>query len=203
MLTQLHPVGAAAPECQQAIFDTAKQLEALGHHVEALPPPDLSELIEPFTIAWQCVLAEVGVPFFVLEKMNRWLLWRAWRIRSGKYLRAVTKLQVVARQIVQQFREYDILLLPVYMQPAIRVGEWQALRCSQTLDNIINWIAPCPPFNATGQPAIAIPTGFTESGLPIGVQLVGRPAADATVLALAAQLEREYPWSQKRPALAL
>lgn len=203
MLTDLKPIGEPDQVCKQAVIDTAKRLETLGHHIEPLQPPDLTELIEPFTIAWQCVLAEAGVPFFVLEKMNRWLLWRAWRIRSGKYLRAITKLQVVSRKIVQQFQDYDILLLPVYMQPAIRVGEWQSLRCSQILEKIIQWIAPCPPFNASGQPAIAIPTGFTQSGLPLGVQLAGRPAADATVLALAAQLERENPWHHHRPKLAL
>lgn len=203
LLTELQPIGAGNEECLQAVRDTAQRLESLGHSVEPLPPPDLTDLIEPFTVAWQCVLAEVNIPFFVLERMNRWLLWRAWRIRSGKYLRAISKLEVVSRKIVQQFQAYDVVLLPVYMQPAIRVGEWQSLRCKQILDNIIQWIAPCPPFNASGQPAIAIPTGFTQSGLPLGVQLVGRPAADATVLALAAQLERAHPWHHHRPPLAL
>lgn len=202
VLTGVAPIGEAEDDCKQAVLDTAQQLASLGHTVEALPPPDLSELIEPFTVAWQCVLAEANVPFFVLERMNRWLLWRAWRIRSGEYLRAVTKLQVVSRQIVKQFQAYDIVLAPVYMRTAIRIGEWQSLRCQQILDNIINWIAPCPPFNASGQPAIAIPTGFTTAGLPIGVQLIGRPAADATVLAIAAQLEHTYFQNRDRPQLA-
>ncbi|MDB9526761.1 amidase [Oscillatoria sp. CS-180] len=203
VVTAVNPIGEADADCKQAVLDTAQRLEALGHAVESLPPPDLTELIEPFTIAWQCVLAEANVPFFVLEKMNRWLWWRAWRIRSGQYLRAISKLQVVSRRIVETFQDYDIILLPVYLNPAIRVGEWQSLRCGQILENIINWIAPCPPFNASGQPAIAIPTGFTSAGLPLGVQLVGQPAADDTVLALAAQLERANPWQHHRPKLAL
>ena len=52
--------------------------------------PDLTDLIEPFTVVWQSVIAEVGVPWIVLEKMNRWLYWRAWRTNSGAYLRAVS-----------------------------------------------------------------------------------------------------------------
>jgi amidase len=203
MLTELQPIGPADADCKQAVLDTAQDLEALGHTIEPLPPPDLTDLIEPFTVAWQCVLAESHVPIFVMEKMNRWLLWRAWNIRSGKYLKAITQLQVVSRHIVEQFYDYDAILLPVYMQPAIRVGQWQSLRCQQILDNIINWIAPCPPFNASGQPAIAIPRGFTASGLPLGVQLAGRPAADATVLSLAAQLEQKTPWHHHRPKMAL
>lgn len=202
VLTGVAPIGEADEECKQAVLDTANHLESLGHQVEPLPPPDLSELIEPFTVVWQCVLAEAKIPFFVLERMNRWLQWRAWRIRSGEYLRAVTRLQVVSRQIVTQFQDYDIVLSPVYLHPAIRVGEWQSLRCNKILENIINWIAPCPPFNASGQPAIAIPTGFTATGLPLGVQLIGQPGADETVLAIAAQLEQTYYRVTDRPKLA-
>lgn len=201
MLTELPPIGKADTACKQAVILTAQRLEALGHHVEPAVPPDLTELIDPFKTAWQCVVAEANVPFFVLERMNRWLLWRAWQVRSGAYLRAITKLQVVSRQIVHQLYQYDIVLLPVYLHSAVRVGEWQSLRCANILDNIINWIAPCPPFNASGQPAIAIPTGTFENGLPMGVQLVGKPAADETVLALAAQIERAHPWSE-RPSIA-
>ena len=202
MLTDLPPIGSAHDVCKQEVMATAQRLEALGHTIESATLIDLTELIDPFTTAWQCIVAESNVPFFVLEKMNRWLLWRAWRTGSGPFLRAITRLQVVSRRIVQHLQPYDILLLPVYMHPAIRVKAWQSLPCAKTLENIIHWIAPCPPFNASGQPAIAIPTGFTQDGLPIGVQLVGRPAADDTVLALAAQLERAHPWHQKRPTMA-
>jgi amidase len=70
------------------------------------------------------------------------------------------------------------------------------------MQKIIGWIAPCPPFNASGLPAIALPTGFDHAtGLPVGVQLVGRPAAEATLIALAAQLEAAKPWIGNRPPL--
>ncbi len=202
MLTDLTPIGTPDHACQQAVTQTAQRLEALGHTIEPASLPDLTDLIEPFTVAWQCIVAESNVPFFVLEKMNRWLLWRAWRVGSGAYLRAITRLQIVSRRIVEHLHPYDILLLPVYMHPPVRVNAWRSLHCPAILDNIIQWIAPCPPFNASGQPAIAIPTGFTDKGLPVGVQLVGRPAADATLLALAAQLERAHPWQQVRPKMA-
>ena len=58
-----------------------------------------------------------------------------------------------------------------------------------------------PVFNATGQPAISLPLYEGEDGLPLGVQLVGRPAAEGTLLALAAQLEEAVPWAQRRPQM--
>jgi amidase len=111
-------------------------------------------------------------------------------------------MQIVARQIVAFFEVFDVLVLPTYLHPQIRVGEWANLSPAETLEKIIAWIAPCPPFNASGLPAIALPTGFDNStGLPIGVQLVGRPAAEATLISLAAQIEAAQPWIGHRPGL--
>lgn len=200
--TRLEPIGEADPVCRQAVYETVQRVEELGHTAEEVTFPNLDDLIEPFTVAWQSVLAEAGIPWVVLEKMNRWLYWRAWRMNSGTYLRAIAKLQQVARQIVQFCYPYDALILPVYMHQTIRVGEWQALKSPQILQNVINWVAPCPPFNASGQPALAIPTGLSPVGLPVGVQLVGRPAEESTLLALAHQLEKNYPWHH-RPKFAL
>jgi amidase len=72
-----------------------------------------------------------------------------------------------------------------------------------TFQQIINWVAPCPLANATGQPAIALPAGFDRNGLPISVQLIGRPAAEATLISLAAQIEAANPWNKNRPAFAV
>ncbi|WP_275574960.1 amidase family protein [Neosynechococcus sphagnicola] len=133
--------------------------------------------------------------------MNRWLMEGA--ASSGDYLRAVTLMQQIARRIVAFFATYDVLLLPTYLHPPIRVGAWANLSPAATLEQIIRWIAPCPPFNASGQPAIALPAGFTAQGLPVGIQLVGRPAAEATLIALATQIEAAQPWSHLRPDFAV
>jgi aspartyl-tRNA(Asn)/glutamyl-tRNA(Gln) amidotransferase subunit A len=57
------------------------------------------------------------------------------------------------------------------------------------------------PFNLTGQPAASVPAGWTADGLPVGLQIVGRRHADATVLAASAALEAARPWSDRRPGL--
>jgi amidase len=200
--TGILPVGEADETCRQAVLDTATLLEQLGHSVEAKDFVDVSRLIEPFTTVFQAILNEVGIPELFLGKMPRWFAWRARFCSSGKYLRAVSQLQAIARQIVGFFDTIDVLVLPTYLHPAIEVGEWAKERPGKTLENIVNWIAPCAPFNVSGQPAMALPTGFTAAGLPIGVQLVGRPAEEMTLIALAAQIEAAQPWSHHRPAFA-
>jgi amidase len=197
--TSLSPFGEADPVCKQAILDTAKRLEDLGHSVELRDFCDLSELIEPFTLVFQALLNESGTPEIFLGKMNRWFALRSRFCSCGKYLRATAQLQRMSRKIVACFDMVDAWLLPTYLHQSIQIGEWAKLRPSQTLEKIAHWIAPCPPFNISGQPAIAIPTGLASNGLPVGIQLVGRPADEETLFSLAAQLEAAYPWNQSHP----
>ncbi|MEO9126937.1 MAG: amidase, partial [Microcoleus sp.] len=189
--TSIAPVGEAAPVCQQAVLDTVKLLADLGHEVEP-GCPDFTGLIEPFTVIWQSGAAASGIPGQVLEPMNRWLLERT--VSAGEYLRAVNQMQVISRRIVGFFENFDVLVLPTYMHSPIRIGEWADLSCEETLQRIINWVAPCPPFNASGLPAIALPAILDDNGLPVGIQIIGRPAAEATLIALAAQIEAAKPF---------
>ena len=68
-------------------------------------------------------------------------------------------------------------------------------------DDFFGWIAFTFPFNATGQPALSVPNGFTKAGLPIGLQIVGRPADEPGIIALAAAWEEARPWAGRRPPL--
>lgn len=196
--TSIPPLGEADANCQQGVLQTVQLLQELGHTVEP-KSIDFSGLVEPFQVVWQTSVASSGIPAEILQPLNRWLLARTGS--AGEYLQAVYQMQVVARQIVAFFDTVDVLVLPVYLHSPIRVGEWANLSPEETFQNIIRWVSPCPAANATGQPAIALPVGFDELGLPISVQLVGRPAAETTLISLAAQLEAAKPWIQHRPAL--
>ena len=196
--TSIPPLGEADANCQQGVLQTVQLLQELGHTVQQ-KNIDFSGLVEPFQVVWQTSVASSGIPAEILQPLNRWLLARTGS--AGQYLQAVYQMQVVARQIVAFFDTVDVLVLPVYLHSPIRVGEWANLSPEETFQNIIRWISPCPAANATGQPAIALPVGFDELGLPISVQLVGRPAAETTLISLAAQLEAAKPWIQHRPAL--
>jgi len=98
------------------------------------------------------------------------------------------------------FEEYDLLLTPTLAVPPFKIG-------GSAPDSIagargpVDWITFTYPFNLTGQPAASVPCGWTEEGLPVGLQIVGRRFDDATVLRAAAAFERISPWSDKRPPL--
>jgi amidase len=189
--TSVLPSGSADAILQTQITETAHLLEDMGHSLTETCP-DFTSLVEPFIILWQSGVSSVSFPDEILTPMNRWL--KSQCDSLSDYLQAVHKMQVISRQIVGFFDHFDVLLLPTYLRPPIKVGEWAELPPQETLPKIIDWINPCPPFNATGQPAIAIPTGFTDSGLPIGVQLVGKPTDEMTILQLAYQLENIKQW---------
>jgi amidase len=198
--TFLPPVGAIDPVCEESVMSTVQLLESLGHHPE-LVSIDFNDLLEPIGTVWQSGV-DVGVPWFLLDRMNRYLLKRSRKKSGGQYLMAVNRMQTLARKIVASIDHVDVLVMPIFMYPTIQVGEWKNLRPNKIFDKIAYWVTPCPPFNATGQPAIAIPAGFTPQGLPIGVQLVGRPADEATIIGLAAQIEAARPWIGDRPEFA-
>ncbi|MDA0351219.1 MAG: amidase family protein [Chloroflexi bacterium] len=89
---------------------------------------------------------------------------------------------------------HDVLVTPTTRQPAWPLG----------LPDGPQHAGPFIfPFSFTGQPVLSLPVAMSEDGLPIGVQLVGRPGADEELLALAAQIEAALPWTDRWPAFAL
>ncbi|MEM8831786.1 MAG: amidase [Cyanobacteria bacterium P01_G01_bin.19] len=195
-VTSLSPKGKPAPECQREVEKVVGHLENMGHRMIPFDI-DLSALIQPFTRVWASAVAASGIPPEVLSSINRWVIGQSGT--AGEYLQAVTQIQVFARQITALFDQIDILVSPTYMHPAIEIGAWASLHPEEVYQKIVDWIFPCPAFNATGQPAIDIPTGFDCNNVPLGVQLVGKPNDEASIITLAAQLERAKFWRQKRP----
>ena len=95
--------------------------------------------------------------------------------------------------------DHDLLLTPVTPAPAPRIGAREGrswLRTSVEASATVPYVA-C--WNLTGQPACSVPAGFAADGLPRAVQLIAKPNDEATLVALAAQIEAERPWAQDRP----
>jgi amidase len=106
-----------------------------------------------------------------------------------------------ARRILRLWDDHDVLLLPTLTAPAVELGRWEGRRAVRTVLEVANGFGGTftGPWNVTGQPAASVPAGLNARGLPLAVQIVGRPNDEATLLSLAAQLEAERPWADRRP----
>jgi amidase len=108
-----------------------------------------------------------------------------------------------SRRVIEWFEDYDVLVTPTVAQPPPPVG---------LLGPDTDFMAEVPrlfaltPFTAmwnnTGQPAISLPVAMDGDGLPVGVQIVGRPAAEATLVRVGAQVEAARPWRDRRPPIS-
>jgi aspartyl-tRNA(Asn)/glutamyl-tRNA(Gln) amidotransferase subunit A len=99
------------------------------------------------------------------------------------------------------FETYDLLLTPTTPCPAFPVGQDHPSEIAGKPVERYSWVPYTFPFNMTGQPACSVPAGFTGDSLPVGLQIVGRRFADATVLRAAAGFERLRPWAPARPPI--
>jgi amidase len=93
-------------------------------------------------------------------------------------------------------------VVPVTAVRPVAAGQWEGRGALRTLLGMVAAYPFTGQWNLTGQPAISVPVGMGDDGLPLGVQLVGRKGEEATLLALAAQLEADTGWPERRPPVS-
>jgi amidase len=121
--------------------------------------------------------------------------------RRARKLREEVRDRTTAN-ILALWDEVDVLMTPALSSTAIGAeGGYGrgALAAYNLAARFTPWTAP---FNITGQPAVAVPAGFADDGLPLSVQLVGRPEAEHVLYSLAGQVEAARPWAQDTPPVA-
>lgn len=193
--------------CVTAVRETAELLAGLGHDVwEATPPWPSDELLVHFVRVWQVGPAIAGIDdLSLLEPINRALAEDARATPSPDLALAVTQLQGIVRKLVAFWADVDVLVTPTLALEPVPVG-WthedtdgdpHAAFARQLLFTPYTAIV-----NVTGQPAMSLPLHWSEQGLPVGVHFVGAPFAEATLIRLAAQLERARPWADRRPPVS-
>lgn len=202
----------AHPDCAAAAQSAASLCETLGHHVEEASPVVDSELLfRSFAavmtgyLGWSIKSWARRTGFVPEEDCFEPATWRLYR-RSleqsgGDYLLAWQDLQASCRDFASFFTDYDAWLTPTLVCPPVPLGYFDYT--PETREQYIEHLGHFTGFtliaNATGQPAISLPLHWNESGLPIGVQFIGRYGDEATLLRLAAQLEQARPWAHRRP----
>ena len=113
---------------------------------------------------------------------------------ASDYLQAQRARQSVKREFAEVLREVDVVVTPTMTQPAAAFEGYDAT-------STVRGRSFTAPFNVTGLPAISVPCGFTEGGLPIGMQIAGKPFDEPTVLRTAYTYQQSANWYQRRPVI--
>ena len=100
------------------------------------------------------------------------------------------------------FEDWDFLLTPAVSVAAFPATQLQPDHWPQHPWDWMSWAEFSYPFNLAQNPAASVPCGFTTSGLPVGLQIVGRRCDDLGVLQMSAAFEAARPWASKRPPIA-
>ncbi|MEP7104640.1 MAG: amidase [Chloroflexota bacterium] len=191
---------AVDAEVRAAVEATARKLAELGHQVtEGGPDTSAFRMCFPLIVAGG--VASIPVPEdreSLLDPVNQGIRDTARYVLAGHYVQAVSMLRMVSRQVVAFWDRCDVLLTPTLTRPAPRLNTL-GVDPGAAGEEYLDWLSFTYPYNATGQPALSLPLAMTAGGLPIGVQLVGAPRAEGTLLGLGTQLEEAMPWRDRRP----
>ncbi|SNS37321.1 amidase [Geodermatophilus pulveris] len=198
------PDAGLEPAVQDAYEDAARLLADLGHEVEDVPPGLLDgDVLPAFERVWSLSGTLLPVPqarIGALRPLTRELRARGLALSAQAAMEALTALRLFARRFLTATAGFDVLLAPVTTMTPRPLG-WFDADGDGAADfaRQERYAAFTAVFNVTGQPAVSVPLSWTPDGLPVGTMLVGRPADEVTLVALAAQLEAARPWAHRHP----
>jgi amidase len=210
-----YPRAELDPMSIGAVAEAIEVLRDLGHEVVEIDPDwQVDGLPHTFGtvfsieialgIAWSGTVTGRELTAPDMEPMS-WGVYEMCRRMSALQGRmAVARLQQFGRRLVTTLAPYDALLTPVLAQRPLPVGalDTAAAEPMSTFSRSGCFAPYTSVANASGLPAISLPLLLGEDGLPLAVQLIGRPAGEGALLALAAQLEDARPWADRRPAVS-
>jgi aspartyl-tRNA(Asn)/glutamyl-tRNA(Gln) amidotransferase subunit A len=206
-LLRAHFTDVATPEVRAAVEAAARRLEQAGAVVDEV---NLTQVVH-VAAASSAIVAAEAVAYHAA-----WMRTRAQdyqpdvreRLRIGvfvsgaHYVRAQQVRALVRREVDEALAKRDVLLAPATPIAAPRLGERDAMLGDGPSDVRSALIRLTRPINFSGHPACAAPCGFTADGLPIGLQIVGRPFDEATVLRVVDAYQRLTDWHTRRPVVA-
>ena len=193
-------------ETRATVTATARLLEDLGHRVEETALPDPGRFAEDFLLYWASLalfLSRTGKVHFnrsydrsqndgLTHGLAQHASRRVWRLPG-----AIRRLRASQHLTTAMFTDVDVLLTPTLTHTTPRLGWLDPAQPYDTvIERILAWLALTPVQNATGDPAVSLPMGRTNGGLPIGVQLVAPLGEDRRLLELAYELESARPFAR-------
>ena len=190
-------------EVHAAYEEAGDLLASLGHRIVEVDVPMPRHAVPHFEDVWASIAA--GIPLSAQQEadvrpLTRWLRERGRSLSAEQVARALDEMARYGRQALAATAHVDVVLTPTLARVPARVG---SIRDDDDpaadFEEQKRFTPYTSPYNITGQPAASLPLHWTSAGLPVGVQLVGRPMRETTLLGLAAHVERERPWAHRHP----
>jgi amidase len=185
----------------QAIHAATSALASLGHAVEERTP-DYGNVANDIVALYLGGVAQhaAQVPHPErLETRTRNMATMGRRLPARAVRRAIGRRDEHAARINAVFDHVDVLVTPVTRVPPVEVGRWRGQGATRTLLGMSRTYPYTAVWNYTGQPAISVPVGSTDDGLPMAAMLIARPNREDLLLSLATQLEHALGWPAHRP----
>ena len=191
------------PQVEELCAEAAERFESLGCHVEVVTPSweDPEEIFRvmgaaEMYAAWGQAMADgessLDRTFAALLRFGR-------TIGIEAYLGAARRREDLWTDVQRFLARFDLLITPTVAVPPFGVDRPGVSEINGQSISPLGWLPFTFPFNLTGQPAATVPVGFTSSGLPVGLQIVGHRHGERTVLAASAAFEAATPWAARRP----
>lgn len=182
------------PEVAAICEAAARRFEAMGVIVEEAHPDfhDVQDLFQTFRAA-QFYMTKKALLETQRDKLKPEVIWNIEKAK-GYTVDDLARVELARgayyQRAVDFFETYDLLLCPATIVPPYPVEQRYVAECAgRKFDNYIEWLTVAYAITLTGCPALSMPAGFTKDGLPVGLQVVGRPRGEAALLSAAAALE--------------
>ncbi|HEU4598567.1 MAG TPA: amidase family protein, partial [Solirubrobacterales bacterium] len=189
---------------KDAVAEMAQTLRSLGHEV-AERDPDWGMIGNNIVPRYMRGAAEdvAATPRPErLERRTRGIGRLGRAIPEPVFQQALRAREADAARVNAIFESHDLLMTPVMGGTALPVRRWEGKGALQTVLGMSRFYPYCVPWNHLGNPAMSVPAGFSKAGMPLAVQVIARPGDEATLLSLAAQIEAERPWADRRPPIS-
>ncbi|HEX6356286.1 amidase family protein [Actinophytocola sp.] len=189
---------------KQAVQTVADRLSVLGHEVVPAEPPFGPTASQQFLVRFlrgvADDVAQLPHPEW-LEPRTRRIAAAGRRVPERVFTRMRAAEAGLHAAMAKFFSDFDVVLQPGWTARQPRIGRFHGAGASHTLAAVSMGIVFYPIWNVLGYPVAAVPAGFDDAGLPMGVQLAGPAGAEKRLLSLSGQYERAHPWTAKRPTL--
>lgn len=190
------------PAAIEAFELAARLLDELGHGlepVELAPEPDYDR---HFRAAWFGGVSTLPLSpeqEELVEPRTHWLIEQSRRMRTADFAAALTWFAAFERRVIATLAPFDAVLMPAMAQTPRPLDWYDEVDGARNFDQQVEYTPYTSFANVAGLPAIGLPVHVTADGLPMGVQLVGRPGREDVLLAIGAQLERRLGWQLRHP----